>query len=232
MTFYVGWYGGGSSAEETPDTLRVASDKQNYAPGDTARLRIEAPFAGEALIAIATDRIVATYTAQVPAGGTTVDVPVKAEWGAGAYALVTAWRPLSAPADRTPTRAIGAAWLALDPALRTLGVADRRAREGDAAPAHRGAGEGRQLGRRPGSLRHPGRGRRGHPAAHALPHAQSGRVLFRQAPPGRRHARRLRPPARHAAPTTSAASAPAATPATSAASISCRPAPSPCSAAR
>ncbi len=120
-TFYVGWYGG-SSAEETPDTLRVASDKQNYAPGDTARLRIEAPFAGEALIAIATDRIVTTYTAQVPAGGTTIDVPMKAEWGAGAYALVTAWRPLSAPADRTPTRAIGAVWLALDPALRTLGV--------------------------------------------------------------------------------------------------------------
>jgi len=121
MTFYVGWYGGGA-AEETPDTLRVASDKQNYAPGDTARLRIEAPFAGEALIAIATDRIVTTYTAKVPAGGITIDVPMKAEWGAGAYALVTAWRPLSAPADRTPTRAIGAAWLGLDPALRTLGV--------------------------------------------------------------------------------------------------------------
>ena len=121
MTFYVGWYGGGA-AEETPDTLRVASDKQNYAPGDTARLRIEAPFAGEALIAIATDRIITTYTAQVPAGGTTIDVPMKAEWGAGAYALVTAWRPLSEPADRTPTRAIGAVWLALDPALRTLGV--------------------------------------------------------------------------------------------------------------
>src|SRR5262249_21607092 len=46
----------------------------------------------------------------------------KAEWGAGAYALVTAWRPLSAPVDRTPTRAIGAVWLGLDPALRTLAV--------------------------------------------------------------------------------------------------------------
>ncbi|MDP2333787.1 MAG: alpha-2-macroglobulin [Reyranella sp.] len=121
MMFYVGWYGGGA-AEETPDTLRVASDRQNYAPGDTARLRIEAPFAGEALIAIATDRIVTTYTVQVPVGGTTIDVPMKAEWGAGAYALVTAWRPLSVAADRTPTRAIGAAWLGLDPALRTLGV--------------------------------------------------------------------------------------------------------------
>ena len=121
MTFYVGWYGG-TNAEETPDTLRVASDKQNYAPGDTARLRVEAPFAGEALVTIATDRIVATYAVTLPAGGTTVEIPVKAEWGAGAYALVTAWRPLSVAADRTPARAIGAAWLGLNPALRTLGV--------------------------------------------------------------------------------------------------------------
>jgi uncharacterized protein YfaS (alpha-2-macroglobulin family) len=121
LTFYVGWYGG-TSTEEAPDTLRVASDRQNYAPGDTARLRIEAPFAGEALVAIATDRIVLTIPVQVPAGGTTIEVPVKGEWGAGAYALVTAWRPLSAPAERTPTRAIGAVWLGLNPGLRTLGV--------------------------------------------------------------------------------------------------------------
>ena len=121
ITFYVGWWGG-SGTEDAPDSLRVASDKKNYAPGDTAKLRLEAPFAGEALIAIATDRIVATYTTKVPAEGTTVEIPVKAEWGAGAYALVTAWRPLDAPAERTPTRAVGAAWLGLDPALRTLAV--------------------------------------------------------------------------------------------------------------
>jgi alpha-2-macroglobulin len=121
LSFYVGWYGG-SNTEETPDTLKVASDRKNYGPGETAKLRVEAPFAGQALIAIATDRILTTYTADVPAGGTTIDVPVKAEWGAGAYALVTAWRPLASPAERTPTRAIGATWLAIDPALRTLDV--------------------------------------------------------------------------------------------------------------
>jgi len=121
-SFYVGWYGGSTDAEESPDTLKVASDKQNYAPGDTAKLRIEAPFTGEALIAIATDRIVATYTTKVVPGGTTLDIPMKAEWGAGVYALVTAWRPLATPAERTPVRAIGATWLGLDPGLRTLNV--------------------------------------------------------------------------------------------------------------
>jgi uncharacterized protein YfaS (alpha-2-macroglobulin family) len=105
VTFYVGWYGGSSGAEDAPDTLKVASDRQKYAPGDTAKLRIEAPFAGEAVVAIATDRVLATYSTPVAAGGTTIDIPIKGEWGAGAYALVTAWRPLASPAERTPVRA-------------------------------------------------------------------------------------------------------------------------------
>ena len=124
MSFYVGWYGG-SGAEEAPDTLRVASDKQNYTPGETARLRIEPPFAGEALVAIATDRIVATYPVQVPAGGTTFEVPIKAEWGAGAYALVTAWRPL-----------VGAGRPHADPRHRR-GVARHRSRPAHARRADR-----------------------------------------------------------------------------------------------
>ncbi len=121
MTFYVGWYGG-TEGEDAPDTLRVASDKKAYAPGETAKLRLEAPFAGKALITIATDRVLQTYTTEVAPGGTTVEVPVKGDWGPGAHALVTAWQPLSTAADRTPTRVIGAVWLGLDPALRTLAV--------------------------------------------------------------------------------------------------------------
>lgn len=121
-SFYVGWWGGSGDTEEAPDTLKVGSDKKAYLAGENAKLRIDAPFTGEALVAIATDRIVATYTAKVSPDGTTLDIPVKAEWGAGAYALVTAWRPLSTKAERVPTRAIGAVWLGLDPAQRTLAV--------------------------------------------------------------------------------------------------------------
>lgn len=122
MNFYVGWYGGSDDAEDAPDTLKVATDREKYAPGDVAKLRLEAPFAGEAMVTIATDRVLETHNIQVAAGGTTVDIPVKAEWGAGAYALVNAWRPLASPAERVPVRAIGAAWLGVDPSLRTLTV--------------------------------------------------------------------------------------------------------------
>ena len=231
VTFYVGWYGGSRGGEDAPDTLKVASDREKYAPGDTAKLRIEAPFAGEAVVTIATDRVLATYSTPVAAGGTTIDVPIKGEWGAGAYALVTAWRPLASPAERTPVRAIGAVWLGLDPALRTLAVqiaAPEKVtpRQRIEVPLHVANAQGT------GGLCHPGRGRRGHPAAHALQDAPAGRLLLRQAPARPRHARRLRPPARRAGPTSSARSAPAATPATSAGSTSCRPAPWRCSAAR
>ncbi|HZY55611.1 MAG TPA: MG2 domain-containing protein, partial [Reyranella sp.] len=35
VTFYVGWWGGDAGAEVAPDTLKVASDREKYAPGDT-----------------------------------------------------------------------------------------------------------------------------------------------------------------------------------------------------
>jgi uncharacterized protein YfaS (alpha-2-macroglobulin family) len=121
VKFYVGW---GSSADErdTPDTAGVVADKRAYAAGETAKLRIEAPFAGEALVVLASDRIFETRAVKVTAGGTTIDIPVSADWGAGAYALVTAYRPLQQTADRTPVRAVGLAWLAIDPGPRTLQV--------------------------------------------------------------------------------------------------------------
>ena len=153
-------------------------------------------------------------TRTVAPGGTTIDIPIKAEWGAGAYALVTAWRPLAAPAERTPVRAIGRSGSGSIPSCARSPSRSAR-RRSHAAPAHRGAGarSPTSQGRRP---RHPRRRRRGHPAAHALQDPQPadstsasalgvamrddyGRLLD-----GR--------------PTNSAASAPAATPATSAAS--------------
>ena len=194
LSFYVGWYGG-SGVEETPDTLRVASDKQNYTPGENARLRIEPPFAGEALIAIATDRIVATYP--VTGSGRRHDLRGAGQGrmgrrrlraGHGLAAFVDAGRPHADPRHRR-----GVAGRRSGPAHARR--ADRRAREGDAAPAHRGAHQGRQPAER-GGVRHPRRRRRGHPAAHALQAAQSRRLLLRQAQARHRHARRLRPPAR------------------------------------
>lgn len=121
MTFWGGWYG--DATPERPDRLKLAADKAGYQPGETARLHIDSDAAGEALLVIANEQVHEARSIQVPTGGVDVTVPVKPEWGAGAYALVTLYRPLTDKLGHAPVRAVGVAWLGLDPARRTLGVA-------------------------------------------------------------------------------------------------------------
>ncbi len=123
LRFHVGWW---VEAEmpDVPDKLEAASDKTSYQPGDVARLFVKAPFAGEAEISIASDRILAMRSIALPADGATVEIPVESGWGSGVYALVSAYRPsaLGGPRPRGPGRAVGVAWLGTDPAPRTLSV--------------------------------------------------------------------------------------------------------------
>jgi uncharacterized protein YfaS (alpha-2-macroglobulin family) len=120
ISYYSGW--ASSQVSETPDMVKVTADKQTYKQGETARVRIEAPFAGEATIVIAGDRVFERKLVQVAAEGTTVEIPVAADWGSGAYALVSAFRPMAQKNDRAPVRAIGLVWLGLDVSNRTLAV--------------------------------------------------------------------------------------------------------------
>jgi uncharacterized protein YfaS (alpha-2-macroglobulin family) len=122
--FRVGWW---IEAElpDVPDKLETALDKPNYQPGDTAKLFIKAPFAGPAELAVAADRVLSLRPLNLPADGTTIDIPVDASWGSGVYALVSAYRPTDAPGpqQRGPGRAVGIAWIGIDAGPRTLAPA-------------------------------------------------------------------------------------------------------------
>ncbi|MEW5838835.1 MAG: alpha-2-macroglobulin [Pseudomonadota bacterium] len=120
LRFYGGWYG--EATAERPDRLPLAADKPGYAPGEVARLHIDSEFAGQALLVLANERVQEVRNIAVPAGGTDVDITLRAEWGAGAYALVTLYRPMSDKLGHAPVRAVGVAWLGLNPQQRTLGV--------------------------------------------------------------------------------------------------------------
>jgi uncharacterized protein YfaS (alpha-2-macroglobulin family) len=122
LSFNAGW--GGGDIDRTPERLELVADRETYRAGEVARLRIPATLAGEAMVAIATDRIHALRSVAVPAGGTVVDIPVDAAWGPGAYALVSLVRPVEGAArSRAPLRAVGVAWLGIDTAARRLEVA-------------------------------------------------------------------------------------------------------------
>src|SRR5271165_1922170 len=127
LRFHVGWW---VEAEQpdVPDKLEAALDKPSYQPGDTAKLFIKAPFAGQAELAIASDRVLSLRPLNLPADGATVEIPVDASWANGVYALVSAYRPSGAPGDapgpqqRGPGRAVGVAWLGIDTSARTLAL--------------------------------------------------------------------------------------------------------------
>ncbi|WP_207457849.1 alpha-2-macroglobulin [Azospirillum sp. SYSU D00513] len=122
VRFASGWQTS-DEADETPDKLTVSLDKPAYHPGETARVRLTPPFAGEVLLTVATDRLFEVRALSVPADGATVEVPVNAAWGPGAYVTATAFRPPVRGRDRQPVRALGVAWVGIDPAARALDVA-------------------------------------------------------------------------------------------------------------
>jgi uncharacterized protein YfaS (alpha-2-macroglobulin family) len=119
VRFRSGW--AASESAEVPDKVDVAADRRSYAPGQPVTLRITAPFAGRASLAILTDRLVALREIEVPAAGAEVTLEADPAWGAGAYAAVTVFR--QGQAAEAPGRALGLTWLQIDPAARRLEVA-------------------------------------------------------------------------------------------------------------
>lgn len=119
--FSAGWYGRPGDTD-TPDTLQVRLDRDQYQPGDRAQAFITAPFEGPVQLMLASDRIFRTWTVDAGPDGALAEFTIDAEWGAGAYLLATAFRPADAAERHGPGRAVGVAWAGIDPALRELEV--------------------------------------------------------------------------------------------------------------
>jgi len=119
--FGVGW-GGPADDDSTPDMVSVVAPTDPVRPGARARVQIRPPYAGEAQIVVATDRVIETRTVRVDPNGTTIDLPVNAEWGSGAYVLVTVMTPRDPVNLPVPRRAIGVAYVPVDMGGRTLTV--------------------------------------------------------------------------------------------------------------
>src|SRR5690606_26481075 len=59
--FDSGWYVSATSTE-TPDGLEIALDKENYAVGETAQLKISPRFAGELLVTVGAEQLFETMS--------------------------------------------------------------------------------------------------------------------------------------------------------------------------
>ena len=120
LTFDAGFYA--ESSADTPDVLEVALDKSDYKSGDAMTVSATARTAGRLTLNVFTDRLVASTSQDVKAGAVRVPLTVGRDWGTGAYLVATLRRPLDAPAQRMPGRAIGVQWFSIDRSARTLAL--------------------------------------------------------------------------------------------------------------
>lgn len=120
--FSAGW-GAPSEDVEAPDQVRLSVDSNTHGQGDTLTVNIKGPYAGEAQIAVATDRVIDFKTARIGADGGAVRLKTSAAWGGGAYVMVTIVQPRDPGVTPQPRRALGLIWAPLDPKSRRLTVA-------------------------------------------------------------------------------------------------------------
>lgn len=119
MTFYAGWYAP-ADASDTPDTLDLSLNADNFAPGETAQLRIVPRYAGEALITVMNDAVISRQAVSLSEGENLIPLEVGEDWGAGAYVTATLIRPANAAEGRNPMRAVGLTYAQVDPGARQL----------------------------------------------------------------------------------------------------------------
>lgn len=121
--FWAGWGGRTQDGVEAPDRVRVTAPSDPVVVGQTAEFSILPPYAGEAEVVVATDRVLASRTVTVPEGGTNVSFDVTDEWGAGAYVMVSVFTPRDPVAMPRPRRAVGVVHAPVDVGERTFDIA-------------------------------------------------------------------------------------------------------------
>jgi uncharacterized protein YfaS (alpha-2-macroglobulin family) len=122
--FYAGWSAKDDEAQGVrPDRVALKFDKPAYTEGETARLTITPPHAGEALVTVEGDHALMVRRLKVGADGTVIDIPVDKEWKRhDLYVSVMVLRPGNAGEKVTPARALGLVHLPLSRDSRKLKV--------------------------------------------------------------------------------------------------------------
>jgi uncharacterized protein YfaS (alpha-2-macroglobulin family) len=121
VRFSAGW-GGPANDVEAPDMVRVSAGTRGYAQGDTVEIKIKAPYAGEAQVAVATDHLIDFKTFSLGKDGGRISLKSSDDWGGGAYVLVTVIQPRDPVFSPRPRRALGLVYVPLDPKGRRLTV--------------------------------------------------------------------------------------------------------------
>ena len=119
LRFAAGWWATPAAAGR-PDKVEVSVQRSRDHQADRARIHIRPPYDSQVVIAIADREVHEVISRQIGAAGAFLDIPVAADWSAGATIIATAYAAVDSARKTAPRRAIGIGWLAADPAPRTL----------------------------------------------------------------------------------------------------------------
>ena len=117
-----GWSDDAAKDAEAPDTVRVSAGTKIFNQGDTIEVHLQAPYAGEVQVAVATDRLIDFKTLSIGKDGGVVRLKTSAAWGGGAYVLVSVIQPRDPSTTPKPRRALGLIYVPLTPKGRVLNV--------------------------------------------------------------------------------------------------------------
>lgn len=109
-------------SRENPERVELALDRERYQPGDTARLRIKAPFSGTALLTLESDQVLEQRVLNLEKNTAEVELPLRADHTPNVYASVTLIRPAVAENVWSAHRAAGSIAIPVEPAGRRLQV--------------------------------------------------------------------------------------------------------------
>ncbi|MEO0880912.1 MAG: alpha-2-macroglobulin family protein, partial [Pseudomonadota bacterium] len=122
IRFYVGWRSYAAGAE-TPDRAALTGPEAPVKPGARARFFLNPPYAGEAIVTVATDRVHSVQRLNIDRGGREIIIETDPSWGSGFYVMASIVTPRSPGARPQPRRALAVAHAPFDLSERTMTVA-------------------------------------------------------------------------------------------------------------
>ncbi|MDR1776301.1 MAG: hypothetical protein LBR31_00535 [Desulfovibrio sp.] len=122
LEVWAGVAGSGEGASSLVDRVMLSWDKPRYAVGETATLKIRAPFAGKLLLALEGGREIRHQVLTMTAPEMTVDVPVLQAMSPNAYCSAWVVRPVKPDEVWGAHRAFGLIPLPIDHSAQKLAV--------------------------------------------------------------------------------------------------------------
>ena len=114
VEFYASGWGTSPWALKNPARLELNLDKEEYAPGDTAILQVQAPFSGKLLLTVERERVLEMRTYDVAGNTARIEIPISAEYRPNAYVTATLVRKVGDLEVGSAGRAYGAVPISVD----------------------------------------------------------------------------------------------------------------------